>query len=203
MTYTELTTLLHDASTTPDYSTYTESHPLTPEITLHQTWELSHDMSTPHIMEVTCTDCPTWHYRYGIPLRTTENWRAGTRTPPDYLLHFITADLLSDQGSWQLTFTRLTGLLKTARSCQSEEEFILSQATHGTGKKPLKDLWELSQDFTIPTAMALTNTTRVTMHRTYGIPLRTIEDWTGRKSKPTDYILTFIATDLLAETYRD
>lgn len=203
MTYTELTTLLHDARTAPAYDTYVDSHPLTPEVTLRQTWELSHDLSVSRIMDVTRTDCPAWHYRYGIPLRTVENWRSGSNASKDYLLNFIAADLLSDQGGWQLTFARLNHLLKTARSCHSEEEFILFQSTPDTDKKLLKDTWELSRDFTVPTAMALVGTTRVTMHRTYGIPLRTIESWTCRQKQPPDYLITFLAADLLAEAYRD
>lgn len=203
MRYTPLKFLLSLATayTTPEE--FTCAAPRTPSDTMTTIWHLSHDMTVPHIMEVTHTDCPFWTNRYGIPKGTVGDWKRGKRTPQDYLLRLITADLLTDQSGTELTYSTMQRLLTTADLCGTEEEFILTLHGADFSKKLLKDTWDFYQDFSVPNLMALTNTTRVTMHRTYDIPLRTIEDWTGRKSKPKDYILTFIATDLLAETYRD
>lgn len=206
MTYTELQTLLTAAKSHPTPADFAKSHPTEDYTTLTQVWELTQptqDNPTAHTMEVTNTDCPFWHHRYGIPLATVEDWRNGRNKITAYLLHFITADLLTDQSGMDLTYTTMQRLRTDAELCDTEEKFILTLNGAFFSKKLLKDLWELSQDYAIPTAMALTNTTRIAMHRRYDIPVRTIEGWTSRKYKPKDYILTFIAADLLAEAYKD
>lgn len=206
MTYTDLQTLLTAAKSHPTPADFAKSHPTWDYTTLTQVWELTQptpDNPTAHVMNVTHTDCPFWFHRYGMPKGTVEDWKRGKNKPTDYLLHLITADLLTDQSGVELTYNTMQRLITDAELCKSEEEFLVTTASTGYPKKLLKDTWELSQDYAVPTAMALTNTTRIAMHRRYDIPVRTIEGWTSRKYKPKDYILTFLAADLLATAYKD
>lgn len=203
MTYTKLQTLLTKAKAYPTPDTFAGSDPTTDSRKATQIWLLSQDMTAKNIFHVTHTDPQFWENRYGIPAGTCWYWLSGKRKPADYLSTFIAADLLTDQYGTELTFSGLKHLLATADLCASEEEFVLSQASSGIPKKVLRDLWELHKDFAIPTTMALMGTTRVTLHTTYGIPLRTVEDWCARKTAPKPYLLTFIAADLLSGAYRD
>lgn len=200
MTYTTYTTLLQDAKAATDYPTFVESHPATPEKTLLQIWHMRTDTSTRSIMQATYTDCPFWRNRYGIPYDTIRSWRKGNNTPPDYLLHLITTDLLTDQNGIELTYTDVTQYMAAAKSCDTAEELITLYDTTAD-KKILRDLWELSKDPSLPTLMCLTNANRATLHQTYSLPVRTIEAWCAKINSPKDYILRFLATDLLKEAY--
>lgn len=201
MTYTTFATLLQSAKATPDYPTFVESHPTTPEPKLLQIWHMRTDMTTKNVMQATHTDCPFWRNRYGIPYETIRSWRKGNNTPPDYLLHLIATDLLTDQNGLELTYTDVTQYMAAAKNCASAEELITLYDTIAD-KKILRDLWELTKDPSLPTLMSLTNQNRTTLHQTYGVPVRTIEAWCAKINTPKDYVLRFLATDLLKEAYR-
>lgn len=66
---------------------------------LTQIWALGHDgLSVDSILQVAGTSMTELAQRYSMPYRTVQNWKCGTRKPPEWLLPMVAYAVLSDLG---------------------------------------------------------------------------------------------------------
>jgi hypothetical protein len=63
--------------------------------TMQQIWDLAHDFTFRRLHDIHGGSLLAMSQEYGIPLRSLENWNAGNRLPPEYVLEFLAADILS------------------------------------------------------------------------------------------------------------
>lgn len=62
---------------------------------MQQIWDLAHDFTFRHLHDLYGGSLLAMSQEYGIPLRSVENWNVGNRLPPEYVLEFLAADMLS------------------------------------------------------------------------------------------------------------
>lgn len=96
-----------------------------------------------------------------------------------------------------------------AEECGSLEEFINkcggslpSEYYNESGDaQPALDLliavWDIAHDFRLTTVRKISGLTQRGMAQRFGVPCRTIEDWDAGNRAPTEYLLEFIAADVL------
>lgn len=63
--------------------------------TMRHIWDLAHDFTFRRLHDIHGGSLLAMSQEYGIPLRSVENWNAGNRLPPEYVLEFLAADILS------------------------------------------------------------------------------------------------------------
>lgn len=84
---------------------------------------------------------------------------------------------------------------RLARGCETESEYV--QACTDAEKDILKRIYVIANLSLRERREKILGISRAEMHRQYGIPLRTLEDWEAEKYKPADYVETLIAYTLL------
>lgn len=60
-------------------------------------WDLAHDFTFRRLHDIHGGSLKDISIEYGIPLRSLEDWNAGLRTPPEYVLEFLAADVMANQ----------------------------------------------------------------------------------------------------------
>lgn len=88
---------------------------------------------------------------------------------------------------------------RLARGCEAESEYIQACTDAGleTGEDILKRIYAIANLSLRERREKLLGISRAEMHRQYGIPLRTLEDWEAEKYKPADYVEVLLAYTLL------
>ena len=86
-----------------------------------------------------------------------------------------------------------------ARGCETESEYVQACTDAGleTGEDILKRIYAIANLNLRERREKLLGISRAEMHRQYGIPLRTLEDWEAEKYKPADYVEVLLAYTLL------
>ena len=87
---------------------------------------------------------------------------------------------------------------RLARGCEMESEYV--QACTDAGLETEKDILKIYAIANLSLRERrekLLGISRAEMHRQYGIPLRTLEDWEAEKYKPADYVEVLLAYTLL------
>lgn len=97
-----------------------------------------------------------------------------------------------------MTKKQFHNLLKMAPAFQSAEAFSVSLIPDGCTESIMYAIWELSKDFTFPAIIKLHNGSTAAFSAEYDIPIRTVEDWKAGFRKPPEYVLEFLAADVLA-----
>lgn len=62
---------------------------------MRQIWDLAHDFTFRRLHTIRGGSLAAFSREYDIPLRTLEDWNADRRTPPDYVLELLSADVLT------------------------------------------------------------------------------------------------------------
>ena len=62
----------------------------------------------------------------------------------------------------------------------------------------MQQIWDLAYDFTFRRLKCIHGKSLRSISQEYGIPLRSLEDWNSGKSSPPEYVLEFLAADVLA-----
>lgn len=88
---------------------------------------------------------------------------------------------------------------RLARGCEMESEYVQACTDAGleAGEDILKRIYAIANLSLRERREKLLGISRAEMHRQYGIPLRTLEDWEAEKYKPADYVETLLAYTLL------
>ena len=88
---------------------------------------------------------------------------------------------------------------RLARGCETESEYvqICTDAGLETGEDILKRIYAIANLSLRERREKLLGISRAEMHRQYGIPVRTLEDWEAEKYKPADYVEVLLAYTLL------
>ena len=88
---------------------------------------------------------------------------------------------------------------RLARGCETESEYvqICTDAGLETGEDIFKRIYVIANLSLRERREKILGISRAEMHRQYGIPLRTLEDWEAGKYKPSDYIEVLLAYTLL------
>ena len=88
---------------------------------------------------------------------------------------------------------------RLARGCETESEYvqICTDAGLETGEDIFKRIYVIANLSLRERREKLLGISRAEMHRQYGIPLRTLEDWEAEKYKPADYVEVLLAYTLL------
>ena len=87
---------------------------------------------------------------------------------------------------------------RLARGCETESEYV--QICTDAGLETEKDILKIYAIANLSLRERrekLLGISRAEMHRQYGIPLRTLEDWEAGKYKPADYVESLLAYTLL------
>ena len=98
-----------------------------------------------------------------------------------------------------VSYSTFSQAFRLARGCGTESQYI--QACTNAGLEAEKDI--LKRIYAIANLSLrgrrekILGISRAEMHRQYGIPLRTLEDWEAEKYKPADYIEILLAYTLL------
>lgn len=64
---------------------------------MQQIWDLAYDFTFRRLKSIHGGSLRTIAQEYDIPLRTLEDWDAGRRNPPEYVLEFLAADVLTNR----------------------------------------------------------------------------------------------------------
>ena len=88
---------------------------------------------------------------------------------------------------------------RLARGCETESQYVQACTDAGleTGEDILKRIHAIAKMSWRERREKILGISRAEMHRQYGIPLRTLEDWEAEKYKPADYVETLLAYTLL------
>lgn len=97
-----------------------------------------------------------------------------------------------------MTKKQFHNLLKMAPAFQSAEAFSVSLIPDGCTEYIMYAIWKLSKDFTFPAIIKLYNGSTAAFSAEYDIPIRTVEDWKAGVRNPPEYVLEFLAADVLA-----
>ena len=62
----------------------------------------------------------------------------------------------------------------------------------------MQQIWDLAFNFTFRRLKCIHGGSLRSISQEYGIPLRSLEDWNSGKSSPPEYVLEFLAADVLA-----
>lgn len=108
MTYTELHRLLIDADECETFEQYLAETGGSLEAEFYETenaaydlladvWRLHENHTYRTVVEISGTSNRQIAVRYGIPIRTAENWHADNREIAPYLLGLMAADILTEK----------------------------------------------------------------------------------------------------------
>lgn len=108
MTYVELRRLLNDADECGNFEQYLAEVGGSLDAEFYETenaaydlladvWRLHENHTYRTVVEISGTSNRQIAVRYGIPIRTTENWHIGKREIAPYLLDLIAADILTEK----------------------------------------------------------------------------------------------------------
>ena len=61
----------------------------------------------------------------------------------------------------------------------------------------MQQIWDLAHDFTFRCLKCIHGGSMRSIAQEYNIPLRSLEDWNSGKSSPPEYVLEFLAADIL------
>ena len=88
---------------------------------------------------------------------------------------------------------------RLARGCETESQYVQACTDAGleTGEDIFKRIYVIANLSLRERREKLLGISRAEMHRQYGIPLRTLEDWEAEKYKPADYVESLLAYTLL------
>lgn len=64
---------------------------------MRQIWDLAYDFNYRRLHIIHGQSFASFASAYNIPIRTLEEWSAGRRTPPEYVLEFMAADVLANR----------------------------------------------------------------------------------------------------------
>lgn len=64
---------------------------------MQQIWDLAHDFTFRRLHSIFFSSLPTMAAEYDISIRTMEDWKSNRRTPPEYVLELLAADVLSNR----------------------------------------------------------------------------------------------------------
>ena len=98
-----------------------------------------------------------------------------------------------------VSYSTFSQAFRFARGCETESQYIQACTDAGleAGEDILKRIYAIAKMSWRERREKLLGISRAEMHRQYGIPLRTLEDWEAGKYKPADYVETLIAHTLL------
>lgn len=98
-----------------------------------------------------------------------------------------------------VSYSTFSQAFRFARGCETESEYIQACTNAGleTEKDILKRIYAIANLNLRERREKLLGISRAEMHRQYGIPLRTLEDWEAGKYKPADYVESLLAYTLL------
>ena len=98
-----------------------------------------------------------------------------------------------------VNFNVFSQAFRLARGCETESQYIQACTDAGleTEKDILKRIYVIAKMSWRERREKILGISRAEMHRQYGIPLRTLEDWEAGKYKPADYVESLLAYTLL------
>ena len=98
-----------------------------------------------------------------------------------------------------VSYSIFSKTFRLARGCETESQYIQACANVGleAEKDILKKIYAIAKMSWRERREKILGISRAEMHRQYGIPLRTLEDWEAGKYKPADYVETLLAYTLL------
>ena len=98
-----------------------------------------------------------------------------------------------------VSYNTFSKAFRLARGCETESQYIQACTDAGleAGEDILKEIFAIEKLDLRERRERILHISRAEMHRQYGIPLRTLEDWEAGKYKPADYVETLIAHTLL------
>ena len=98
-----------------------------------------------------------------------------------------------------VSYNTFSKAFRLARGSEAESEYIQACTDAGleTGEDILKRIYANANLSIRERREKLLGISRAEMHRQYGIPLRTLEDWEAEKYKPADYVEVLLAYTLL------
>lgn len=98
-----------------------------------------------------------------------------------------------------VSFRIFSKAFRLARGCETESEYvqICTNAGLEAEKDILKRIYAIAKMSWRERREKILGISRAEMHRQYGIPLRTLEDWEAEKYKPADYVEVLLAYTLL------
>ena len=98
-----------------------------------------------------------------------------------------------------VSYSTFSQAFRLARGCGTESQYI--QACTNTDldieKSIQKKVYMIAKMPWRERREKILGISRAEMHRQYGIPLRTLEDWEAEKYKPADYVEVLLAYTLL------
>lgn len=98
-----------------------------------------------------------------------------------------------------VSYSTFSQAFHLARGCETESQYIQACTDAGleAEKDILKRIYAIAKMSWRERREKILGISRAEMHRQYGIPLRTLEDWEAGKYKPADYIEILLAYTLL------
>lgn len=98
-----------------------------------------------------------------------------------------------------VSYSIFSQTFRFARGCETESQYIQACTDAGleAGEGILKRIYVIANLSLRERREKILGISRAEMHRQYGIPLRTLEDWEAGKYKPSDYIEVLLAYTLL------
>ena len=98
-----------------------------------------------------------------------------------------------------VSYSTFSKVFRFARGCETESQYVQACTDAGleTGEDILKRIYAIANLSLRERREKILGISRAEMHRQYGIPLRTLEDWEVGKYKPSDYIEVLLAYTLL------
>ena len=98
-----------------------------------------------------------------------------------------------------VSYSTFSQAFHLARGCETESEYIQACMDAGLNIEDdaLKKIYAIANLSLRERREKILGISRAEMHRQYGIPLRTLEDWEAGKYKPANYIEILLAYTLL------
>ena len=98
-----------------------------------------------------------------------------------------------------VSYSTFSQAFRLARGCETESEYVQACTNAGleAEKDILKRIYAIAKMSWRERREKILGISRAEMHRQYGIPLRTLEDWEAEKYKPADYVEVLLAYTLL------
>ena len=98
-----------------------------------------------------------------------------------------------------VSYSTFSQAFRLARGCETESQYIRACTSAGleVEKDLEKEIYKIANLSLRERREKILGISRAEMHRQYGIPLRTLEDWEAGKYKPASYIEILLAYTLL------
>lgn len=98
-----------------------------------------------------------------------------------------------------VSYSTFSQAFRFARGCETESQYIQACTDAGleAGEDILKEIFAIEKLDLRERRERILHISRAEMHRQYGIPLRTLEDWEAEKYKPANYVEVLLAYTLL------